>query len=253
MTETRPRLAMITGGAEGIGQTYAARLAEDGHDIIVVDRLDASQTRALVEAHGRPCETITCDLRDRGAIENMVADISARHGGCDILINNAAIGSQRGFDAISHAMVREMLAINLEAPFLLIKGLLPAMRSRGWGRIVNITSGTLNSALGGFVDYLMTKGALLGLTRSLASEIGRDGITINALSPGLVRTPMTTGGRDGHATLPDIVFDTVKMLQSIKRETTREDLAAAMSFLVSDDAAMMTGQVLYCDGGTTRV
>lgn len=253
MTGRASRTAVITGGAEGIGRVYASRLAEDGHDIVVIDRLDATATRGLVEAHGRHCATIQCDLADPAAIADALAEIRDAHGGCDILVNNAAIGSQRGFDSIDASVVREMLAVNVEAPFLLAQGVLTTMRERRWGRIVNITSGTLNSAMGGFVDYLMTKGALLGLTRSLSSEVGNDGITVNAVSPGLARTPMTTGGRAGHAPLPEQMFGMVTAMQSIKRETQPEDLAAAVSFLVSDDAAFMTGQTIFCDGGLTRV
>jgi NAD(P)-dependent dehydrogenase (short-subunit alcohol dehydrogenase family) len=183
----------------------------------------------------------------------VVEQIITRHGGCDILINNAAIGSQRSFDSINFDMLRQMLAINVEAPFLLSQGLVEPMRRRGWGRIVNITTGALNLSLGGFVDYLMSKGALLGFTRALASELGSAGITVNAIAPGLVKTPMTLGGRAGHAKLPEMMFDAVTGMQSIKRSQMPADLVGTMSFLTSDDAGFLTGQVIYCDGGVVRV
>ena len=246
------RLAVITGAAEGIGQAYAQRMAQDGHDIIVVDRLPAEHTRELVIKAGRSCHFLQCELSDPVSIGQVVNTIGDDFGGCDILINNAGIGSQRSFDAIDYAAVRQLLAVNVEAPFILTQGLISGMSRRGWGRIVNITTGALNLSLGGFVDYLMSKGALLGFTRALASEVGALGITVNAIAPGLVRTPMTLGGRDGHAPLPEFVFEMVTGMQSIKRSQLPTDLVGTMSFLTSDDAAFMTGQVLYCDGGVVR-
>jgi NAD(P)-dependent dehydrogenase (short-subunit alcohol dehydrogenase family) len=146
------------------------------------------------------------------------------------------------------------MAINLDAPFLTIKAFAPGMRRRRWGRIVNMASDTFLSNRTGFAHYIASKGGVIGLTRALASEFGEDGVTVNAIAPGLVRTPGTIGRkrRPGDSEAAD-EFEAAASRQSIKRGLVPDDLVGTLSFLTSDDAALITGQTLYVNGGKSYV
>jgi NAD(P)-dependent dehydrogenase (short-subunit alcohol dehydrogenase family) len=245
--------AVVTGAAEGIGRDYALRLATDGADIIIIDQLDASETKAAVEKLGRSCHAFECDLTDPEQIEATVQAILAACGHVDILVNNAGGGSVIAFEDIDHERFRRTLALNAEAPFVLCKAFVPGMKQAGGGRIVNITSSMVNQAVPNFVDYVTSKGAVMGLTRALASEVGPFNITVNAIAPGLVRTPLTTQGRTGHAPMAQAGFEMVAQMQSIKSSMVPNDLVGTMSFLTSDDAAFITGQIIHVDGGVVFV
>jgi NAD(P)-dependent dehydrogenase (short-subunit alcohol dehydrogenase family) len=179
--------------------------------------------------------------------------VEGRFGRCDILINCAGIFPQQAFDTMTYAEWRRLLSINLDSVFLCSSAFVPGMKARQWGRIISMASSTLGSVVTGFVHYVTSKGAIVGFTRALASELGPHGITVNAISPGLTRTPGTLARapRAGLASM-DEEFASVATFQAIRRPEVPDDLVGVMSFLTSDDAAFMTGQTLNVDGGRVR-
>jgi NAD(P)-dependent dehydrogenase (short-subunit alcohol dehydrogenase family) len=249
------RLALVTGAARGLGQGFATRLAADGHRVIAVDRIASTETLAIIKAQGGDAVQLVLDLSDAKAVMQATANIIELHGAVDILVNNAGLVPNVEFENIDLEVWRSLMAINLEAPFLLCRGLIPSMKKRGYGRIVNIASNTVGLKIPGFVHYVTSKSALIGMTRALASEYGPHGITVNAVAPGLTRThgmmDPNRRGPGGATTEDEIAF--LSQLQAIPRGGEVSDLVGVASFLASDDAAFMTGQTLVVDGGLWRL
>jgi NAD(P)-dependent dehydrogenase (short-subunit alcohol dehydrogenase family) len=249
----KDKVAVITGAAGGIGQAFAKRLAEDGVHIAIVDVAPANETVKLVQAAGRDALACTCDVSSEDAVKAMAAAVQERFGRADIVVNCAGIFPQREFDQMTFADWRKVLSINLDGTFLVSAAFVPGMKARKWGRVVNLSSSTLGSVVTGFAHYVASKGGIVGFTRALASDLGPFGITVNAISPGLTRSPGTLARAPRPAfTTMDEEFEAVAQLQAIKRVEVPGDLAGALSFLTSDDAAFITGQTLNVDGGRVR-
>ena len=242
------KVAVITGAATGIGQAYAKRLAEDGANIIIADISSGSETEALVKAAGREAASFICDVSSEQSVGQLAQDVQERFGRCDILVNNAGIYPHAAFDDIDFKEWRRVLSINLDGMFLVCKAFVPGMKQRHYGRIINATSNTAGMVVTGFTHYITSKVGVIGLTRALASELGDFGIIVNAIAPGLTPTPENQKVWKGSP----MFVETAKR-QAIKRIETPEDLAKAVSFLASDDAAFITGQTLVVDGGLVRV
>ena len=249
----KDKVAVISGAANGIGQAFAQRLAQDGCHIVVADLGPGDETVAMAEQAGRQALACQCDVSSEDSVKALAGDVVKRFGRADILINCAGIYPNQAFDRMTFADWRRVQSINLDSVFLMCAAFAPGMRERQWGRIVNMASSTLGSVVSGFVHYMASKAGCVGITRALASELGPYGITVNAISPGLTRSPGTLARspRPGMASMED-EFALAATMQAIKRPEVPADLVGTVSFLTSDDAAFITGQTINVDGGRVR-
>jgi NAD(P)-dependent dehydrogenase (short-subunit alcohol dehydrogenase family) len=173
--------------------------------------------------------------------------LRARFGRWDALVNNAGIYPVKSLAETTLSDFRAVMSVNAEGVFNMTQALTPAMRDRGWGRVVNISSTTAWLAVPGFAAYVASKMAVIGLTRAFATELGDAGVTVNCVCPGLVRTATTEAGPQAQ------MFDTVAAMQAIKRTQVPADMEGVISFLCSEDSAFMTGQTVVADGGLIRL
>jgi 3-oxoacyl-[acyl-carrier protein] reductase/(S)-1-phenylethanol dehydrogenase len=237
------RVALVTGAAGGLGHAFARRLAASGHTLILTDRVPCEALVAQIEAAGGAAHALACDLADSADVQRFAAAALGVAGRVDVLVNNAAFMPHAPLPSIGAALWRQVMAVNVDAPFLLAQACAVGMAERRWGRIVNLASSTVWGPPPGMAAYASSKMGVIGLTRALAAELGAQGITVNAISPGLTRHAGSA------ANIPPEAFDGVRARQFIPRTEEPHDLTGALAFLVSDDAAFITGQVLNVDGG----
>ena len=245
------RVALITGGARGIGAATAERLAEDGAAIAIAD-LDGAGAEAtakeIAAAHGVPAIGLKCDVSHAAEVDRTVTQIAGRLGSLDILVNNAGITR----DNLIHKMTDEdwdlVAAVHLKGAFVCSRAAQREMVKRNWGRIINLSS---VSALGnrGQTNYSTAKAGLQGMARTLAIELGRYGVTANAIAPGFIDTEMTraTAIRLGHD--PEEWKEEIAAQIPVRRAGTPRDIANLIAFLCSDAASFISGQVIYVAGG----
>ena len=247
------KVAVITGAASGIGRAFAARLASEGAHVVVADRSSADETLAEIQSFGGNASSIACDISLEQDVEQLARRVEAEAGGCDILVNNAGLIPSCQLEELAFAEWRRIMATNLDAMFLTCKRFVPRMRTKRWGRIINMTSNTYGQVTKGLTHYIASKAGVIGFTRALASEVGADGITVNAIGPGFTRTPGTLALGSGYrGTSSEELFDVLAQRQAIPRAPTTADLVGTLSFLASDDAAFITAQTIYVDGGLVR-
>src|SRR5262245_34708426 len=238
------RIAVITGAATGIGKAAAVRLAAEGASVEILDLSDSSGVCAEINAQGGKANGQTCDVTDEAQLKQALANIEGRHGRVDILVNNAGILSgRRPWHTLSREEVNRFVQVNYMGYFLVTQACYPLMKKSKNGRIINVASRTYFLANPGQMAYVASKGAVMGMTRVLAKELGEEGITVNAVAPGMVATP----GTRAHST--EEAFDRVMMNQAIKKRVQPEHLAGLIAFIASDDAELITGQMILCDGG----
>jgi NAD(P)-dependent dehydrogenase (short-subunit alcohol dehydrogenase family) len=183
------RITVISGAASGIGQASAVRLANEGARVVVADRANAQQTLKLVTASGGTATAIVCVVSNPASVAELKAEVESNIGQCDILVNNAGIFPTQRFEDITFEDWRRVLSVNLDSMFLMTKAFAGGMRQHGWGRVINIASDTVSLLVPEFVHYITSKAGVIGFTRSIATEFGAQGVTANAIAPGLTRTP----------------------------------------------------------------
>src|ERR1700683_3639703 len=200
------KTVVISGAASGIGQASAVRLAEDGAQVFMADRAKADKTLQMIAGAGGKASAVECDISNPASVAGLKAQVD-KSGGCDILVNNAGIYPMQTFDEITFEDWRRVLSVNLDSMFLMTKAFADGMRQRGWGRIVNIASDTVSLLVPNLVHYITSKAGVIGFTRSLATEFGERGVTVNAIAPGLTRTPGTLGQKIPGGMTAEGLFD----------------------------------------------
>jgi NAD(P)-dependent dehydrogenase (short-subunit alcohol dehydrogenase family) len=239
------KVALVTGATQGIGQAFAARLANDGADVVVVAHTNPpTETEQMVGAAGVRSLVHHADVSSADDIAELAAAVEEEFGRVDVLVNNAGIYPMQPFLEIEFEEWKEIFAVNTDSVFHLCRAFVPGMLDREWGRVVNVTSTSFMEGMANYTHYNAAKAAVVGFTRSLAIEAGPKNVTVNALAPGLVRTPTTDSGPQA-----DGMFEGFLDEQCIKRTETPQDLAGALSWLASEDAAFVTGQTIVVDGG----
>ncbi len=240
------RVAIVTGGGGGLGGGICAALAAAGATVAVVGRTGEKLERvaAAVNEQGGRALAVEADIADEPAVAAMTERVIDTFGGIDILVNNAAVYHRKPWTEITTEDWDHVLDTNLRGYFLCARAAYPALKQSGHGRIVNVASITFFGGVPYLLDYVASKGGIVGLTRALAREAGQDGITVNTLSPGAFPT-------DAEKIHPDLETYNRDILaaQSIKRRGTPDDVGHLVTFLAGDAASFITGQLIQIDGG----
>ena len=265
------RVALVTGGARGMGRTHAVRLAREGADIVVCDRCadfssvgyplgreeDLRQTAELVEAEGRKCLAVVADVRDYDAINAVVADGRRRFGSVDILLANAGISQTRAFPDYETEAWDEIIGTNLTGVFNSMRAVAPGMKEQGFGRIVATSSMLGRTTTGGQAGYCASKWGVIGLIKSVAQDLAPFGITVNAVAPGNIDTPMVRNEALYRAVRPDLENptwdDVAGLLQMLHAQPIPvlppEDVTEAILYLLRADH--VTGAVIDVSAGAS--
>ena len=241
---TAPRIVVVTGAAGGMGQLVVQRFLSNGDIVVATDT--GEEALARLASPGTAADrlhTVACDIsqeKDCARVAATAKDVGNR---VDVLVNVAGYFPMQPFDEMSAADFRKVVDINLTGTFLMVKAMAPLLRGRGWGRIINIGSASAFEGVADQVHYVAAKAGLFGLSRSLARVFGKDGITVNVVTPGLTVTPAV------RAHMPAALIEQQIGLRAIARDETGADLVGMIFFLASAEADFVTGQTLNVDGG----
>ncbi len=247
----RGKVAIVTGGASGLGKEYASCLYREGCRVVISDIKDGTDAARSIDERGGEAFALQVDVTDEKAVEAMARTTVERFGSVDILINNAALTSSTGitrkpFHEIKAEEWDAVMAVNLKGTFLCCRAVYPVMRKQGRGKIINVTSGTFFKGAPFYLHYVTSKGGIVGLTRALAREVGEYGICVNAISPGLTITDTLRERSQYSGEFKQTMIDS----RSIKREAVPGDLMGTILFLASGDSDFITGQTIEVDGGS---
>lgn len=237
------KVAVITGTARGMGQALAVRFAERGASVVGVDLLGQDDTEVMVRTAGGEFLAVRADITSETEVPDIAASTRERFGNAEILVNCAGIFPPASWDDLDFASWKHVMSVNLDSQFLMCKAFVPQMKARNYGRIINFVAGVFHMPAPRYTAYRTSKAGCIGLTRSLAADLGEFGITANAVSPGFVVTPgvIAVGNEN--------MKESIIAAQSIKREATPFDIVPLVLFLTSDEADFITGQTMNADGG----
>ena len=238
------KVALVTGGSQGIGRAIAEGLAAAGARVVVADLAGAeAAAEAFTDGVG-----ITADVADEGDVARLVVEVVERCGTIDILVNNAGLYASlemRPFDQIPLDEWRQVMDVNVASMFLTCRAVVPVMRQNGGGKIVNISSGTPFRGVPFLLHYVTSKGAIVALTRALAKEVGKDNVLVNCVAPGFTMS----AGVEAHPEVVEKLRDVSIASRTLQRDQMPEDVVGAVVFLCGEGSSFVTGQTIVIDGG----
>ncbi|TAE21615.1 MAG: SDR family oxidoreductase [Candidatus Kapaibacterium sp.] len=244
------RVAIVTGAAIGNGRAFCERLAEEGATIVIADIADASETQQALEALGATVLSVKVDATKPADTQRMAEEVMKAFGRIDILVHNVGKYEEEPFELLSFEQWKDMLSLNLDSLFLSVKAVLPAMKEGGFGRIIALSSDTVWLGTPYLTHYVTSKMGVIGFVRSLSSEVGKYGITANAVTVGLTAIQRPESQQSGRVS--SSILEHILPSQSIQRADEPEDIANVVAFLALPASGIINGQAINVDGGVAR-
>jgi NAD(P)-dependent dehydrogenase (short-subunit alcohol dehydrogenase family) len=254
MARLAGRTAIVTGGAKGIGRHYSRALVAEGARVMIADIVDGRELADAIAAEygANSVTSAVADVSDERSVKALVTQTIERFGGIDVLVNNAALYAplqETKCTEIEAELWDKVMAVNLRGPFLMVKHVVPHMTAQGYGKIINIGSGTAYRGIPWMLHYVTTKGGIMAMTRALARELGEQGIRVNTLAPGFTLSDSVMHENPGHVAT---ARDRAVQSRALKRDEHPQDLLGALVFLASADSDFVTGQTIAVDGGNVN-